>query len=335
MSTTILYPEQSSSPSEIVRALFGQDVRVLHHSVTSLADLPDADCAAAEGMMLFRNFMKKEDFSRFPNLKVIVRLGVGYDRIDRAAAHERSVTVCNVPDYCTTEVADQALALAIGLRRGVFLHHDAQRRRQPAPWAPLADPLFRRMSAQTFAVLGLGRIGTAAAIRAKAFGFRVVFYDPHVARGLEAALGIERVHDLTSLLRQADVLSIHAPLTAQTRSMIGAAELVSMPRGSVVVNTARGPIIDIDALGEALKSGHLAGVGLDVIPVEPPVEPLPELVKAYRNREDWVEGRLVITPHAGFCSPEASQDLQRRALETLHSVLFTDSPQNVIDPAAL
>lgn len=332
MTISILYPEQIYGPEGSETRLFGPDVRVSQHNVSRLADLPDADCGEADALMLFRNFMTEQDFERFPRLKAIVRMGVGYDRIDRKAAAARNVTVCNVPDYCTTEVADQAMALAIGLRRGIFLHHDAQRRAEPAAWGPIEDPLFRRMSAQTFGILGLGRIGTAAALRAKAFGFRVVFHDPFVPHGMEAALGLHRAESLDALLEQSDVLSIHTPLTSQTRGMIGAAQIARLPRQAVLVNTARGPIVDIDAAADALRSGHLAGIGLDVIPVEPPRDPLPELVRAYRAREPWVEGRVVITPHAGFCSPEAVEDVQRRALEILHSVLFTDRPQNVIAP---
>lgn len=332
MSLTVLYPESIYGPDVPERQLFATDTCFIQHNVAQLADLPDEDCAQADALMLFRTFMREEDFERFPRLRAIVRMGVGYDRVDRKTAARRGVTVCNVPDYCTTEVADQALALALGLRRGIFLHHEAQRADPPAPWGPIEDPLFRRMSAQTFAVIGLGRIGTAAALRAKAFGFRVMFYDPYVPHGIDAALGIERVRTLDEALGIADVLSIHTPLTSETRNMIGAREIGLLPRGAVVVNTSRGAVLDIDALCEPLASGAISGVGLDVVPVEPPKPPLPRLIEAYRKREDWVQGRVVITPHAGFCSPEAVYDVQRRGLEILHSVLFTDRPQNVISP---
>src|SRR6187551_3287193 len=119
------------------------------------------------------------DLARFPRLRAVVRMGVGYDKLDRPAAAARNVLICNLPDYGTTEVADHAIALALTLRRGLLLHHEAQRQSPPAPWLPIEDPLLRRLSVQTFGVVGLGRIGTAAALRAKALGFRVVFYDPH------------------------------------------------------------------------------------------------------------------------------------------------------------
>jgi C-terminal binding protein len=282
--------------------------------------------------MLFRLWASAAELARFPRLRAVVRMGVGYDRIDRQAAAARGVMVCNVPDYGTMEVADHAISLALALRRGLFLHHEAQRHNPPAPWAPISSPLIRRFDVQTFGIIGLGRIGTAAALRAKAFGFKVVFFDPYRPNGTELALGIGRAKTLEDLLRQSDVLSLHAPLTPQTRNMLGAAELALLPQGAVVVSTARGPMIDIDALEAALRSFHLAGAGLDVVPVEPPVEPVPGLLRAYRAREKWLEGRLVITPHSAFHTPEAWDDIRRKSAETMAAALLTNTPQNVITP---
>jgi C-terminal binding protein len=127
------------------------------------------------------------------------------------------------------------------------------------------------------------------------------------------------------------VLSIHTPQTPETIDMIGARELALLPKGSVVVNTARGLIIAFDALEAALRSGHVAAAGLDVIPVEPPVEPVPNLLRAYRNKEEWLEGRLVITPHSAFHTPEAWDDIRRKSAETMLAALG-NTPQNVIPP---
>ena len=189
----------------------------------------------------------------------MVRMGVGYDRLDRAAAAERNIIVCNVPDYGTTEVADHAIALALALRRGIIHYHDTQRADPVAPWRPVAtNALVRRLGVQTFGIVGLGRIGAAVALRAKALGFRVVFFDPHLPNGAELAIGVERARTLEDLLRQTDTLSIHTPLTRETRGLIGGRELGSVRPGAVLVNTARGPIVDIDAIYDHLKSGHLA-----------------------------------------------------------------------------
>ncbi len=330
--TTILYPEAMYPDDSEERRIFGPDAAILRRDTTVLAELSDADCAAVDGLMLFRQHLAASDLARFTRLRAVVRMGVGYDRIDRAAAAARGVLVCNVPDYGTTEVADHAIALVMALRRGLLLHHDAQRRDPPAPWRGVDSPLLRRTGTQGFGIVGLGRIGTAAALRAKALGFQVAFYDPNLRNGSELAIGVARALTLPDLLRQSDVLSIHVPLTPETAGMIGAAELALLPPGAVLVNTARGPVLDVIALAEAMREGRVAGAGLDVLPVEPPAEPVPELLRAYRAREAWVEGRLIITPHSAYLTPEAHRDIRVKSAETMRAALMTNSPQNVITP---
>jgi C-terminal binding protein len=259
-------------------------------------------------------------------------MGVGYDNLDRVAMAQRQIMVLNVPDYGTTEVADHAMSLALALRRGLLLHLEAQRADPPAPWRYIIDPLVKRSGVQTFGIVGMGRIGTAVALRAKAFGFRVVFFDPNLPNGVELGLGVGRTRTLDELLRQTDTLSVHAPLTPETRGLIGHRELSLLPKGGVLVNTARGPIVDIDAAAALLKSGHLSGVGLDVVPVEPPVEPVPDLIRAYRAREPWTIGRLIITPHSAFFTPQAWDDIRSKSAETMRAALLGPKPQNVIPP---
>jgi phosphoglycerate dehydrogenase-like enzyme len=333
MAVTVLYSENSYPDDSVERRIYGPDVRVIFPKASgSLADLSDEDCAAAEGLMILGYKVNANDLKRFPKLRAICRMGVGYDNLDRVAAAERGIMILNVPDYGTTEVADHAMALALSLRRGLLLHHETQRADPPAVWRYVVDPLVQRSSAQTFGIVGMGRIATAVALRAKAFGFRVVFYDPYQPSGVELGLGIERAAMLEDLLRQTDTLSVHTPLTRETRGLLGLKELSLLPSGAVVVNTARGPIIDIDALATLLKSGRLAGVGLDVVPVEPPVEPVPELLRAYRAREAWTLGRLIITPHSAFFTPQAWDDIRSKSAETMRAALLGPRPRNVIPP---
>ena len=220
----------------------------------------------------------------------------------------------------------------LALRRGIVLHHEWQRRSPPEPWRGADHPLLRRSGTQGFGILGMGRIGTAVALRAKAFGFRVTIYDPHLPNGAELAVGVARAATLHDLMQGSDVLSIHTPLTPDTAGLVDAAALAHLPPGAVVVNTARGPVLDVAALADALRDGRIAGAGLDVLPVEPPVEPLPELLRAYRAREPWVEGRLVITPHSAYLTPEAHWDIRIKSAETMRAALLTNHPQNVILP---
>jgi phosphoglycerate dehydrogenase-like enzyme len=333
MTVTVLYPEERQIPDLAVeQEIFGPDVRLIRAAKPTFAELDPADCAAADGLMIMRWGVTAADLDRFPQLRCVVRMGVGYDKLDRQVLAERNILVCNVPDYGTTEVADHAVALALTLRRGILLHHELQRRDPPAPWRSFQHPMIRRLGVQNFGIIGLGRIGTAVALRAKAFNFRVLFYDPYLPNGVELALGIERAASLEELLRQTDTLSIHTPLTPETRGLLGQAELGLLRPGAVVINDARGPILDLDALLAHLKSGHIAAAGLDVLPVEPPVEPVPELLRLYRAREPWLEGRLVVTPHAAWLTPESEADTRRKSAETMRAALLTNRPQNVITP---
>lgn len=327
----ILYAERMYADDAVEREVFGPNAKIVMRDALSLADLSQEDRDACEGLMIFRLWAPGEELAKFPKLKAVVRMGVGYDRVDRAWCAANNVLVCNVPDYGTMEVADHAISLALALRRGLTLHHDAQRANPPAEWTQIDTPLIRRMSKQRFGIVGLGRIGTAVALRAKAFGCDVVFYDPLRLNGADLAIGVRRAKTLEELLEQSDILSIHTPQTPDTIDMIGARELALLPEGAVVVNTARGRIIQLDALEAALRSGHIAGAGLDVIPVEPPVEPIPGLLRAYRDREAWLEGRLIVTPHSAFHTPEAWDDIRRKSAETMAAAL-SNAPQNVIAP---
>jgi C-terminal binding protein len=332
MPVTVLYPEERQTPDALERDVFGPDVRILKRDAKALSELSDADCAEADGLMILAFPVTGADFARFPRLRAVVCMGVGYDKLDRPAAAARNVLICNVPDYGTTEVADHAIALALTLRRGILLHHELQRKAPPAPWRSFQNPMIQRLGTQTFGIVGLGRIGTAVALRAKAFNCRVVFYDPYLPNGAELALGIERAPTLEDLLRQTNTLSIHAPLTPETRGMLGREQLALLPKDAVVVNDARGPILDLDALYDLLRDEHIAAAGLDVLPQEPPVEPIPKLLAAYRAKEPWLEGRLVVTPHSAWLTPHSWEDTRRKSAETMRAALLTSKPQNVITP---
>ncbi|WP_240046716.1 C-terminal binding protein [Paracraurococcus ruber] len=333
MTLTVLEPEGLYSDTRLEQEILGPGVRLLQgHAKASLAELPDSLLAEVDGLMTLRMAVPAEQIARFPKLKVVVRMGVGYDRVDRAACAARGILVANVPDYGTMEVAEFAVLLALSLRRGLILYHETQRGPDPAPWAVMQSPLHRRQEVQRFGILGLGRIGSAAALRARAFGYDVVFFDPQQPNGWDRALGIRRARSLDELLAQSDVLSIHCPLTRNTRGMIGERELRLLPRNAVVVNTARGPIMDLDALERCLRDGHIAGAGLDVIPEEPPRDPIPSLLRAYRDREPWLTGRLVVTPHIAFHTPEAWDDIRRKGVETMRDVLVEGRRTNVIPP---
>jgi len=233
---------------------------------------------------------------RMRNCRAIIRNGVGFDSVDTQAAAKAGIPVCNVPDYGTEEVADHAIALTLALYRQLF-PLDAEAKQ--LGWKINVAGKMRRLNTQTFGVVGLGRIGTATALRAKAFGFRVIFYDPYVPAGTHKAVGVGRMATLEELLREADTVSIHCPSSAETRGMIGAKEIALMKPGSFLVNTARGDIVQKAPVLAALHQGHLAGAGLDVVENEP-----------LRTAEEAATPNLICTCHAAFCSPEGMVEMR-------------------------
>ena len=313
----ILYPDVLSTDEHAVeRAVAPPGVAFDIYNERDPAAIPDRVWQRCDGMVTgIRMPIDGAVIGRLESCRIITRLGVGYDLIDVAAAGARGIAVCNVPDYGTTEVADHALALLLSLTRGVARYNEAYRADAEAGWNYQIAPTVTRHGGKTFGVIGLGRIGTAAAMRAKAFGMRVTFYDPYVPDGQELALGIGRVRALADLLGQADFVTIHAPLTEDTRHLIDARAVAAMKPGLILVNTARGPIVDLDAAYDGLKSGKLGAVGLDVFDLEPPPADHP-LIRAWRAGEDWIAGRCLITPHAAFYSPTSVVDLREKAVMT-------------------
>ena len=249
----------------------------------------------------------------YRNCRILVRAGVGTENLNLAAWGGMGVPVTNVPDYGTHEVADHAIALMMSLARGVVQLDDMLRADPVGGWKYHAPPLIRRLAGSVFGVIGMGPIGIAAARRAAGFGMRVVFYDPFLAPGMDLALGYERAAELSDLMSAADVVSVHAPGTPKTKNMLDATAFRSSRPGQIIINTARGQIINLDDLTEAIRAGRVGGAGLDVLPTEPADSTHP-LIKAWRDQEAWIRGRLVLTPHGAFYSPASMRDLRLKSV---------------------
>ena len=272
------------------------------------APLP-AEVRAADALILWHNVAcTAEVIASLANCRVLIRNGVGYDSVDTGAAARRGIPVCNVPDYGTEEVADHTIALTLALCRQLF-PLDAEAKR--LGWRIEVAPKLRRLSSLTFGLIGLGRIGTATALRAKALGFRVVFHDPFLANGAHKALGIQRATSLEELLEQTDVLSLHCPSSPATRGMIGDAELARLRPTSFLVNTARGDLVQKEPLFRALREGGLAGSGLDVVQDEP-----------LRSAAEAATPNLIVTCHAAFCSPEGMIEMRTTSARIARAALL-------------
>ena len=267
---------------------------------------------------------------KLKNCRIVVTPKVGFDNIDIAAWGKMGIPVCNVPDYGTQEVADHAMALMMSLMKGITFHTRELKKNPKDLWRPALNPFGRRLSSCVFGIVGLGRIGTATALRAKAFGMDVVFFDPYLENGCDLAIGIRRLNSLEQLFGQSDVVSLHAPLSAETENIINADILSKSKKGLILINTARGPIVDLDALFYALKNNHIQAAGLDVLPQEP-ADPDHPLIKAWADDEEWIDHRLLLTPHSAFFTPESVYDMRYKGGEVIDNYLNSGRLQNCVN----
>lgn len=302
--------------------------------VTALNALSEAELVGkieeSDAIMLYHCFnLTRQSIDRLKHCKVIVRCGVGYDNVDYVYARERGIMVANVPDYGSEEVADSAIGMTLALCRGIALFN-ARLKRTSEPWSYTPAVPLHRLRGRVFGVLGLGRIGTAAAIRAKALGMDVVFYDPYKPDGYDKAVGIRRAESLEEFLGQCSVVSLHCPLTPETRQIINAETLGLMPHGSYLINTARGDCVDLTAIPAAIHSGRLAGAGIDVMPIEPPPEDHP-LLTAWRNPADPCAERVILNPHTAFYSEEGLKDMRVKGAQTCRKALLGEHLRNVVN----
>ncbi len=291
------------------------------HLVVSPSPRPEdilSIAADADALLVGMAPITPEIIAGLRRCRVIVRYGVGYDNVNVEAATEHGIYVCNVPDYCIDEVSAHAILLTLAcLRR---LPWEIEVAHRPS-WGESVTGDVPRLVGLTFGVLGLGRIGSEAARKAAGIGFRVIACDPYIPPEQFTAAGAEPV-SFDELLSRSDVLSIHTPLTEETRGMFGEAELQRMKPTAILVNTARGPIVSNAAVLKALQEGWIAGAGLDVLEQEPapPDEPL------------LSEPKAIITPHIAWYSERSIVELQQKAAEEVVRVLSGQKPRNPVNP---
>jgi C-terminal binding protein len=273
--------------------------------------------------------LSAETISRLQRCKLIVRCGVGFDNVDRIAARARGINVANIPDYGTEDVADSAIGLMLAFARGIH-PLNSRLRRSHGEWSYTQAAPLLRLRGRVFGIIGIGRIGTAAALRAKALGMDVAYYDPYAPQGRDKSLGIRCAETLEELLAQSHVVSAHCPLTSETHHMLNRQTIALMPRGSYLVNTSRGGVVDVMAVLNALESGHLAGAGIDVLETEPPADEHP-LVRSWRDPSHPAHDRLILNPHAAFYSEEGLTDMRVKGSQNCRRVLLGQAPFNVVN----
>jgi len=320
MSRKVLVTDHVFADLETERSLLEP-----HGVELTLADEVDEDSlvaavADAEGMLVCYAKVPEAvvEAAADAGVKVISRYGIGFDNIDIDAATRRGIVVTYVPDYCLDEVADHTLGLLLGLTRGIV---DADRDVRRGEWA-VPQGTVHRLQGRRLAVIGAGGIGRKVIARAQAFGFEIVAYDPFIE---EWNLDVERADTIEEAFAEADAITLHVPMSEENRHMVSRGSIAKMNRAPVLVNTSRGPLVEMDAAAEALESGALSGVALDVTEEEPP--PLDHPLRRHP--------RAILTPHMGFYSIEAQQELQRRAAEEVVRALTGEAPDRPVNPEVL
>jgi len=261
--------------------------------------------------------LQRELLTKLQHCRGIVRASVGYDNIDLTCAAACGIPVCNIPDYGTEEVADHTLALLLALARRLRL---VDRSVREGGWDWRAIGSAPRLRGARLGIIGFGRIGSAVARRATAFGLAVGFYDPYVPSGVEKAHGVTRYETLLELLDWSQIVSLHVPLTDETRHLIGRVELARLTSETILINTARGEVIEQEALLECLAAGRLGQAGLDVLSEEPQV---PDALRA--------SDRVLLTAHSAFYADASLAELRSKAAAAARRFLLGQPERNLLN----
>lgn len=280
--------------------------------------LADAD---PDGVIVMYADADADLLDLMPNCRVVSRTGIGFDNVDLDAATERGVYVTNVPDYCIPEVSDHTIALLLALARKIVDYND---RVKAGAWDVTAGRTMRRLDGETLGLIAYGDIARAVGEKARALGMDVLAHDPYLDED-DVAEDVTLVDDRADLLAESDAVSVHAPLTPATEGLIGPDELARMKETAFLLNTARGGIVDEDALADAIRVGEIAGAGLDVLAAEPPDDDSPLL--------DLDE--VILTPHAAYNSAESVVELREKAARNVAAALAGEVPPYVVNEAVL
>ncbi|XP_056157857.1 C-terminal-binding protein 1 isoform X1 [Lampris incognitus] len=327
-------------PRPLVALLDGRDCTVEMPILKDVATVAFCDAQSTQeihekvlneavGALMYHTItLMREDLEKFKALRIIVRIGSGYDNIDIKSAGELGIAVCNMPAASVEETADSTLCHILTLYRRTTWLHQALRegtRVQSVEQIREVASGAARIRGETLGLIGLGRVGQAVALRAKAFGFNVIFYDPYLADGVERSLGLQRVTTLQDLLFHSDCVSLHCSLNEHNHHLINDFTIKQMRQGAFLVNTARGGLVDEKALAQALKEGRIRGAALDVHETEPfsfsqgPLKDAPN---------------LICTPHAAWYSEQASLEMREEAAREIRRAVtgrIPDSLKNCVN----
>lgn len=325
--TKIFITDYIETP-DIEQEVFGKKVEIICLNEEHEENFPES-ISEADAVLVWHTKITELTIKRLKKCKAIVRYGVGYDNVDFQCAREYGIPFANTPDYGVHEVADTASSLILTLVRKVSNYNQASKSYESG-WQEHTIKPLKRTNEHRLGIIGIGRIGTAVALRMKAFGMEIGFYDPYVVSGYEKSLGVKRFETLDELQRFSSIITIHAPLNDETYKMINAKFIDNLNEETIFVNTARGKIVDdLDTLYDGLIAGKLSGVGLDVLPQEPPAES-ERLIEAWKNSSHKFSSNIIITPHTSYYSDTAWQEMRIMTAENAMRALCGNTMKNVI-----
>jgi len=304
-----------STEAIIEQEVLGADTEIILYQAEHEDELPESISELDVVLVWHHVQVTKEVIDKLKNCKAIIRIGTGYDSVDYCYAGKKGIPVLNVPDYGTEDVAEHALSLMFALNRSIPTYQDKLLENIKDNWVAAIGGFIPRISGKTMGIVGLGRIGTAMALRAKALGMQVIFYDPYVPDGYDKAVQCQRKENLKELFAEADFVSLHTLLTEETTGMINDEILESCKEGLMLINTSRGKVVKNDAVYKALKSGKLRAFAADVLEEEPPNPETDALIKAYVTQEDFIKNRMLVTPHSAFYAEESRYEMRKKAAE--------------------
>ena len=313
----------------IEQEILGKDVDIICLDETREDHYP-AVIEDASALLVWHGSMASATFARMRACHVVVRYGTGYETIDISAAREHGITVCNTPDYGVEEVADTACAMILSCVRQVA-YYDVMARKITKDWQMQTDLSLKRTSEHVLGIIGCGRIGTAVAVRMKAFGVKVVIFDPNLPAGYEKSLGVQRAEEIAELQSQATIISIHTPLNEGTSGLVDNTFIDGLNSGTILVNTSRGGVVkNTGVIKRGLQNGKLSFVALDVLPDEPP-KSTDVLIDEWRRGDGAFQGRLIVNPHSAFYSETSWSEMRVKAAVNVGRVLNGQKPWNILN----
>ncbi len=285
---------------------------------------------SAQGLLVWHQEIDSELLNKLHNCKIIVRYGTGFDNVDLKVSRALGIDVCNTPDYGIDEVADATCAMILNFIRQIkYISNEYIKGK--IEWAKPPQIELRRTSEHKLGVIGLGRIGSSVALKMKAFGISVGFYDPYASRGIEKSYGVKRFESLVELQRNSSIITVHTPLNSQTNSLIDEKFIANLNLRTILINNSRGGLFkNLDVLLDGLKSNQISFLGLDVAPEEPPNKNN-NFFKALEDTTSEVSSRIILTPHLSYYSEQSWPEMRYKASLNIKNSLNGSTPLNIVN----